>query len=367
MAGLGLNLTASRLPDPAFWNGRRVLLTGHSGFKGAWAFTWLQRLGSEVVGVSLAPSTEPSLAKLLSIPDAPSSFLADMRDPAALSAAVGSFEPEVVIHMAARALLPEALREPVETFSVNVIGTANMLELSRSFPSLRCMLTVTSDKVYKIHGTARAFTEDDPLGGHDPYSASKAAQEMVVAAWRSSYFSAAGVRLLTARGGNVVGGGDWSADRLLPDTVRALAAGTPVALRDAKGVRPWQHVLDVLNGYLCFVESAMGHVEVAPEVPDALNFGPETTFESLSVGQLVERFHNYFGAPTIDTISATSIPIENPHLRLNIDAAKNCLGWRPRLDVDTTIAWTAAWYRDHAAGQSADALVEAQLEAFKQA
>jgi CDP-glucose 4,6-dehydratase len=236
-----------------FWRRRRVLVTGHTGFKGAWLTRWLGRLGAEVHALALAPATTPNLHALLAPTSRMRSHVADIRDPAALARIVAEADPEVVFHLAAQSLVPEGYRAPVETFDVNVLGTVRLLAALAGRPGLRAVLVATSDKVYANADLGRAFAEGDPLGGDDPYSASKAACEIAVAGWRAS-FAAGGPPIVTARAGNVIGGGDWSADRLVPDLVRAIGGDTPLVLRRPTARRPWQHVLDPLAGYLAYAE-----------------------------------------------------------------------------------------------------------------
>ncbi|MEM0944639.1 MAG: CDP-glucose 4,6-dehydratase, partial [Pseudomonadota bacterium] len=271
--------------SPAFWRGRRVLLTGHTGFKGAWAGAWLGRMGAEVTGFALAPQTQPALFEMLDFPGR--SIIGDLRDPAAISQAVADADPEIVIHMAAQPLVRQSYADPVETYGTNVMGTVHLLEALKPAPAGR-ILVVTSDKVYENDETGRAFAEGDRLGGHDPYAASKAATEIVVASYRRSFFAEAGVALATARGGNVIGGGDFSADRLVPDIARALAAGRPVELRNPQATRPWQHVLDCLSGYLTYLEAL-------PDAPAALNFGPADPADALSVAEVTGAMNAALG------------------------------------------------------------------------
>ena len=248
--------------DPAFWRGRRVLLTGHTGFKGAWLCLWLQQLGAEVTGLSDGVPTTPSLFELGRVQDGLSHVVADVRDAAAVASAVAASQPAVVVHMAAQPMVRRSFSAPRETYETNVMGTVNVLDAVRTTgaDSVRAVVNVTSDKCYDNREQARPFTEDDPMGGHDPYSNSKGCAELVADAYRRSFFSGPGEgpRLSSARAGNVIGGGDWGEDRLVPDIMRAAAAGTPIAIRNAEAVRPWQHVLNPLSGYLAIAQELLG-------------------------------------------------------------------------------------------------------------
>ena len=252
----------------AFWQGRRVLLTGHTGFKGAWMSVWLRALGAHTTGLALAPATTPNLWSLVG--GGTRSVIGDITDAALVRDVVEEVKPQVVIHMAAQALVRDSYRDPLRTYATNVLGTANLLQACRDIRDLHCVLVVTSDKVYESDGSGRAFAESDRLGGSDPYSGSKACAELVTLSFRKSFYGA-DAPIATARAGNVIGGGDWSAERLIPDCVRALAAGTPVSLRYPHAVRPWQHVLEPLSGYLALLQALM---EFPQSAPRAINFGP---------------------------------------------------------------------------------------------
>jgi CDP-glucose 4,6-dehydratase len=256
--------------ERAFWRGRRVLLTGHTGFKGAWLALWLEQLGAEVVGLALPPDTEPALYSLLAPIIGLRSRVGDIRDPVMLAQAVSEARPQIVIHLAAQALVRRSYRRPVETFGINVMGTALLLDSLRAVADLQAVLVITTDKVYRNSGRGEPFGEDDPLGGGDPYSASKAAAELATASMAASFFAGRGVAVATARAGNVIGGGDWSEDRLIPDIWRAVHSGAPLRLRNPQATRPWQHVLEPLAGYLRYAE----RLASGANVPRALNFGP---------------------------------------------------------------------------------------------
>jgi CDP-glucose 4,6-dehydratase len=334
--------------------GKRVLLTGHTGFKGAWLLVWLEMLGAKVCGVSLEPPTTPSLfalvdgAKLCTRHE-----ICDIRDAARLAKIVAEFAPQIVIHMAAQALVLPSLADPVDTFATNVTGTASVLDACRRAGGTERILVVTSDKVYANDGGPHAFVESDRLGGHDPYSASKAATELVVDSFRASYF-AGKVPLATARAGNVIGGGDWAAHRVLPDAVRALEAGKPLVLRRPNAVRPWQHVLDPLAGYLALA---------GRPVDDAFNFGPEAA-EKRTVAELVDAFGRHFAGKPGWTLENAEIPAEAPYLTLSSARARATLGWKPRLGFAHAIEWTAAWYAAWRTGGDMAVVTRRQIEAY---
>jgi CDP-glucose 4,6-dehydratase len=343
-----------------FWRGRRVLLTGHTGFKGAWACAMLSGLGAEVTAFSLIPQTHPSLWEMIEGRVAIVSKIADLRDPSSVTAICRSAEPEIVLHMAAQAQVRESYRDPVETFSSNIMGTVNLLEALRGNDNLRAILAVTSDKVYANLETGSAFSENAPLGGADPYSASKGAVEIVIRSYAESFFAPLGVPLATARGGNVIGGGDFSSDRLVPDLYRAACSGVPVELRYPAATRPWQHVLDCLAGYLGYAEHLMRR-GIAD--PPALNFGPLVD-RPMSVAQVAEAIGQKLGNARPWRQAEGPFPPEKQALHLDSSLAGKTLAWRPRLDSNETIAWTAQWYADFAAGNDALGLMQAQIDRY---
>lgn len=337
----------------AVYRGRRVLVTGHTGFKGAWLSLWLDSIGARVTGFALAPA-RPSLFSDAGLSDICDDLNGDVRDQAGLEAAIEKCDPEIVFHLAAQAIVRLGIADPVGTFTTNVAGTLNLLEAVRRRVRPCAVVVVTSDKVYRP--SAIPHPEDHPLGGDDPYSASKAACEMVVEAYRRSFFPPSrpathGVALATVRAGNVLGGGDWAQHRILPDVVRSLAAGSPVVLRNPHHVRPWQHVLEPLSGYLMLGADLLGGTPDGrwrEELCGPWNFGPDPQ-EERTVRDLVTAFLDLWGSGTWIEQSAEGLE-ETTHLRLDSQKARRLLGWAPRWSFTEMIDRTASWYRAHASG-----------------
>ncbi len=338
----------------SFWTHKKVLLTGHTGFKGAWMSLCLSKMGANVTGIALAPEGNPNLFQLLSLDV--KNITADIRQPEAVKKAVRETEPDIIIHMAAQALVRRSYRMPVETFSTNVMGTAHLLEAVKELAQPVTVLVVTSDKVYRNAESGNAFREDDALGGDDPYSASKAAAEMVVHSWRASFPDAQSC-IASARAGNVIGGGDFSEDRLIPDIYRSLVSGKELVLRYPQAVRPWQHVLDTLFGYLTYIK-ALG----AEGVPLALNFGPAKK-EVVTVENVLRGFEQALGQRVPHKIEAPTMP-EKATLLLDTSLSEKTIKWKNRLAMDETVKWTADWYAGFHAGKNARQLCEKQFEEY---
>jgi len=327
--------------DPAFWRVKKVFLTGHTGFKGAWTSLLLRRLGAEVFGYALPPTHPSALFVTAGIADDIRHRVADIRDLPALRAAMAEAEPDIVIHMAAQALVRPSYEEPVETFATNVMGTVHVLEAARHLRSVRVILNVTSDKCYENDGTGAPFGEGHRLGGDDPYSNSKACAELVTHSYRHSFFNAKGAaRVATARAGNVFGGGDWARDRLVPDAMQAFLAGEALRIRNPSSVRPWQHALDPVLGYLALVE----RLAEDERFVGGWNFGPDAASE-VPVGTVVDHLIALWGDGARWTADAGPHPHEAAYLRLDCTKARSELGWTPRLDLAQGLRLTVDWYK----------------------
>jgi CDP-glucose 4,6-dehydratase len=360
MADLGLSPAAETLTRA--WSGRGVFLTGHTGFKGGWMTALLHRLGARVTGYALAPEPGPSLFEAARIGDlATKSVIADIRDGARLTQAMQTAEPEVVFHLAAQALVRRARAAPDETFETNVMGTLRVLEAVRATPSVKAVVVVTSDKVYDNREWPWPYRETDALGGKEPYGASKAASEMVVQAWRHSYFSGPerSVAIATARAGNVIGGGDWAEDRLVPDAMRAFAARTPLVVRNPSAVRPWQHVLEPVAGYVRLADALLDNLVVPDD--GGFNFGPATD-DARSVRDVVDALMMQWADASSWKRDPTSHPYEARLLEVDSSRARSVLGWSPKWRLDEGLARTVDWYRAVASGADARDVTLAQIE-----
>jgi CDP-glucose 4,6-dehydratase len=329
-----------RALDHRFWRGKRVLLTGHTGFKGGWTALWLHRLGAEVTGISLAPAPL-SLCEIIGVEQIARSHYFDLRNPAGLEEIVADSRPQLVLHMAAQPLVRRGFAEPAETFATNVMGTVHLLNALRHADDLEAVLVVTTDKVYGPNPTGQPHRECDRLGGREPYAASKAACELITSAMADSFLRQSGIRVATARAGNVIGGGDFAPDRLVPDAVRAALSGTPLVLRNPDAARPWQHVLDCVSGYLAYLAA----LSQEPVVPHALNFGPGPHAAPILVGTLASAMLDALGAATEWAYDPTPQPPETHMLALDSHLARETLGWRDRLNGPPMIDATGAWYR----------------------
>lgn len=334
-----------------FWKDKRVFITGHTGFKGSWLCLWLHELGAQVTGYALDPPTDPSLFELCKIGKLTTSIIADVRDGQSLIQVMQAARPEIVIHMAAQPLVRDSYKIPVETYAINVMGTVNLLEAVRQSKTVRAVINVTTDKCYENKEWVWGYRENEPLGGFDPYSNSKACSELVTSSYRSSYFNPEHyaehhVAIASARAGNVIGGGDWASDRLIPDCIRAILKGEKVLIRNPHAVRPWQHVLEPLSGYLNLAQRLY---EDAIHYSGAWNFGPDDS-DAQPVERLVQMLCSKWGYEASYEIDKGSHPHEAHYLKLDCSKAKADLGWHPRWGLDkameSIVEWTLA-YRDH--------------------
>jgi CDP-glucose 4,6-dehydratase len=349
----------------SFWHGRRAFITGHTGFKGSWLSLWLEQLGSDVCGVALDPPTDPSLFKEAKVSQGMRSEIADIRDLERVKTILWEHRPEVVFHMAAQPLVRKSYEDPVGTYATNVMGTANLLESVRGCDSVRAVVVITTDKCYENKEWVWPYRETDRLGGYDPYSNSKACAELVVSAYRSSFFNPAdynrhGVAIASVRAGNVIGGGDWAEDRLVPDIMRAFAAKEVLKIRNPDAVRPWQHVLEPLSGYLNLAERL---IEAGVQYGDAWNFGPEHT-DAKPVEWIVRQLAEDWGEDAHWQVDGQTHRHEAQMLRLDCSKAAQALNWRPALPLEQALRLTADWYRRRNAGEEPRAITIEQIEQF---
>ena len=351
--------------NASFWNDKRVFLTGHTGFKGSWLALWLASLGAHVRGYALAPDS-PSLFSLATIDREIDSIIADVRDADGLRRAVGEFRPDIVLHLAAQPLVRLSYEDPLDTYSTNVMGTANLLEAVRAYDSVRATVVVTSDKCYENREWLWGYREDEPMGGYDPYSSSKGCAELLTAAWRRSYFATPehpdrGCRVATARAGNVIGGGDWSRDRLVPDILRAFERRDPVSVRFPNAIRPWQHVLESLGGYLLLAERLFGDGVAFAE---GWNFGPDEDSER-TVSEIVSRLCALWGDGASWELDQGAQPHEAHLLKLDSAKARARLGWTPRWTIDDALTAIVAWHRAGMDGRSVRDITLTQIARYQ--
>ncbi|MGV6860089.1 MAG: CDP-glucose 4,6-dehydratase [bacterium] len=349
--------------NPEFWKGKKVLVTGHTGFKGSWLSLWLQQTGAEVSGYALPAPTRPSLFEVADVARGMRSVEGDVCDLDRLTAAVAEAQPDIVIHMAAQALVRYSYDNPVETYATNVMGTVNLLEAARHTDSVRVVLNITSDKCYDNREWLWAYRENEAMGGHDPYSSSKGCAELVTEAYRKSYFSGeqGPCVLASARAGNVIGGGDWAGDRLIPDIVRAFVEGDRVVIRSPGAIRPWQHVLEPLNGYMTLVERLWAQGQ---EYAGGWNFGPAEQ-GAKPVQWIVERMIENWGGDAAYELDARPQPHEANYLKLDSSKARALLEWAPKLDLSTTLQWLTEWYKAREQGEDMRAFTLSQIETFQ--
>jgi CDP-glucose 4,6-dehydratase len=347
-------------PRPSFWAGKKVLITGHTGFKGAWLAIWLSRLGAKVSGISLEADTDPNLFAQASLPDVVDHTIGDVRDAARITQAVIAIEPEIVFHLAAQSLVRKSYAHPVETFATNVIGTVHILESLRTCSSVKAAVIVTTDKCYENKDWTWPYRETDALGGRDPYSASKACAEIVTAAYCDSFLGARGIAVGTGRAGNVIGGGDWAADRLIPDCVRAFLNGRKLIIRNPDAVRPWQHVLEPLSGYLLLAEHLYDR---EPGRAASFNFAPRPD-DVRPVHWIVTEAARLWGNDAGWTLDRAHNPHEARYLTLDASKARETLNWQARLPLAKALAWTIEWYRTVANGAHARNAMLAQIDSY---
>jgi len=343
-----------------FWHGKRVLLTGHTGFKGSWLALWLQQLGAEVFGIALAPNTLPNLFELAHVKSGMNSHFCDIRDVSRLLQIVRDTRPEIVFHLAAQSLVRPSYHDPLATYATNIMGTANLLDAVRGLDSIKVAVMVTTDKVYYNNEWIYPYRENDVLGGYDPYSASKAASEIVIASYRDAYLKEQGVAVATARAGNVIGGGDWSEDRLIPDAVRSWQAATPLEIRRPQAIRPWQHVLEPLHGYLTLAQK-LWHT---PELAGAYNFGPYT-HEAATVREVIEQARSGFGRGDVIYGYGNSGLHEAAWLSVENAKAREMLNIRPKWALVETVHRTMIWYKAQEQGADARSLCESEIAAYE--
>lgn len=349
-----------------FWHGKKVFLTGHTGFKGSWLCLWLHRLGAEIHGYALDPPTQPSLFELSHIVDLlDSHHIADIRDGAKLTTVMSQVQPEIVIHMAAQPLVRDSYKIPVETYATNVMGTVNLFEAVRNCPSVKAVVNVTTDKCYENREWVWGYRENEPMGGFDPYSNSKGCSELVTAAYRSSYFnptrySEHNVAVATARAGNVIGGGDWAGDRLIPDIIRAINAGEAVKIRNPHAIRPWQHVLEPLSGYLTLARYLF---ESGPEYGEGWNFGPAEE-DAKPVEWIVQLLCKLWGEGARYEIDSGDHPHEAHYLKLDCSKARMRLGWNPRWNLNTALETIVEWTREYRSGGDLRSVCFNQIDTY---
>jgi CDP-glucose 4,6-dehydratase len=345
--------------NASFWQGKRVFLTGHTGFKGSWLSLWLQALGAEVAGYALAPPTDPSLFEKADVAKGMTSTVGDVRDPEALDKAMAAHDPEIVLHLAAQPLVRLSYERPVETYATNVMGTVHLLEAVRKAGNVRAVAIVTSDKCYENREWIWGYRENEAMGGADPYSSSKGCAELVAAAYRASFFKT-GAAIATARAGNVIGGGDWAKDRLVPDILAALDRKQKLVIRHPDAIRPWQHVLESLSGYLLLAEKLYNDGATFAE---AWNFGPAPE-DVQPVKWIVERLSRHCGTAPNWQPAAGAQPHEAHFLSLDSAKARQMLGWTPRLTLDEALKFVAAWYKAGKEGRSARDITLSQIDAY---
>lgn len=349
--------------NPEFWQGKNVLVTGHTGFKGSWLSLWLQRLGANVSGYALPAPTQPSLFEVAAVEDGMRSTEGDVRDLKSLKSKIATCRPDIIVHMAAQALVRYSYENPVDTYATNIMGTVNLLEAVRQSDTVRVVLIITSDKCYDNKEWVWPYRENEPMGGHDPYSSSKGCAELVTDAYRKSYFSQglSDCVIATARAGNVVGGGDWAKDRLIPDIIRAFTQAKPVVIRSPDAIRPWQHVLEPLSGYMTLVEHLWEHGQ---KFADGWNFGPGD-LGAMPVVRIVKQMIQAWGEGASYELDSVPQVHEANYLKLDSSKARVRLGWSPKLDMSQAIIWLTEWYRAFQAGGEMHTFTLSQIDCYQ--
>lgn len=347
------------IPNSNFWQGKKVLITGHTGFKGSWLTLWLNKLGAKIFGISLPPAKSPNLYEILKFNHEINSFFQDIRDYDNLKKKIHEIKPEIVIHLAAQALVRPSYQDPVATFATNTMGTVNLLDSLRGLDDLKVALMVTSDKVYLNNENKQPFKESDRLSGHDPYSASKAASEIIIESYRKAFLSSQNIAIASARAGNVIGGGDWSQDRLIPDAIRAWQKNELLEIRNPEAVRPWQHVVDCLAGYLILIENLWNR----PNLMGAFNFGPDNSSHA-NVRNIIDHLKKHFKNLNEKYIDTNKDAYEANFLMLDASKAKNLLNYKSVSDVNLAIERSALWYKSFYSGADPRALCEQDIKYY---
>jgi len=363
--GFGKGSVENLVMNPKFWKNKKVLLTGHTGFIGSWLSLWLKKLNADVIGFSNEIPTKPSFFEVANIESEMKSIMGDVRDYKHLESVIKEYQPEIVIHMAAQAILRQSYKEPTETYSTNVMGTVNLFEAIRGIDTVHVILNVTSDKCYEPKKTSSGFIESDPLGGYDPYSNSKACSELVTSSFRNSFFNPEfydehGVALASARAGNVIGGGDWGDDRLLPDIMKGILKGEKIRIRHPNAIRPWQFVLDPLHGYLILIENLW---EEGPKFAQGWNFGP-TMGDLKDVKWIIDKLNDLWDKKICWEIDKTETPHEEDFLKLDCSKAVENLGWNSKMNLEMTLNWTIEWYKAFNQGKNMREFSELQIDNF---
>lgn len=351
--------------NSSFWKDKKVLLTGHTGFKGSWLSLWLQKSGTNLIGYSKSIPTKPSLFELANVGDGMISIMGDVRDFDHLEETVMQYKPEIIIHMAAQSLVHQSYRDPLETYSTNIMGTINLFEIVRRVSNVRVLINVTSDKCYDNRKTNTSYREDDPMGGYDPYSSSKGCSELITSSFRNSFFNPVdyekhGTALASARAGNVIGGGDWSADRLIPDIMSGILKHVRIRIRNPSGIRPWQHVLEPLSGYLLLAERLWFD---GPKYSEGWNFGPNDE-DVKSVSWIVDKLSQLWGDTIMWDLDSENHQHEAKYLKLDCTQARTKLGWYPKVSLETALKLTIEWYKQYEKGKDLRQFTEEQIRQF---